>query len=93
MLYAEDSDDLERLLHKLPESYRQVIEEVVLRARPYEEVADCYGMNVIAVRTRYHRAVQRLAKIVRQEQLSESDLRRWLERYDFERTGRSQIAS
>ncbi len=91
VLYAEDSDDLERLLDMLPGSYRQVIEDVVLRARSYEGVAEHNGMNVIAVRTRYHRAVQRLAKIVRQEQFSESDLRRWLEGYDFVRTRNIQI--
>jgi RNA polymerase sigma factor (sigma-70 family) len=81
-LYAESSEDLEQLLDMLPESYRRVIVDVVLRARSYEEVADDYDMNIIAVRTRYHRAVRCLAEIVKGERLSESDLRRWLEGYD-----------
>lgn len=86
LLYAEDSEDLERLLTMLPESYQQVVKDVVLHSHSYEQVAQNYHMELNAVRTRYHRAVKRLAEIVRQERLSENDLRRWLEGYEFVRT-------
>jgi RNA polymerase sigma-70 factor, ECF subfamily len=79
VLYAEDSEDLERLLAMLPESYRDMVKDVVLRARSYDIVAREYGMKLNAVRTCYHRAIRRLAEVVRQERLTEKDLRRWLE--------------
>ena len=83
VIYGEDRDDLNRLLGELSLLYYEIIECMVLRQHSYEQVAKDLDISIETARTRFHRATQCLAKIVREQRIRESDLRRWLKVYTF----------
>lgn len=78
MIYADDEKELEFLLTRLPWAYQVVIQLLVLDRRSYESAAKTLHCTIEAVRTRYHRAIRALSKVVREEGIKEQELRRWL---------------
>jgi RNA polymerase sigma factor (sigma-70 family) len=83
VIYGEDRDDLNRLLGELSLLYYEIIERMVFRQHSYEQVAKDLDISIETARTRFHRATQRLAKIVREQRIRERDLRRGLKVYTF----------
>lgn len=83
VLHMEDRKAFEEVLSLLPWSYQKVIVAHVLRKKSYEEIAEEEQSDVRTIRTRHHRATRSLAKIVMSQEISESELRRWLLGYTF----------
>lgn len=80
---GEEKEALGRLLSLLPSrsTYRHTIEMWLLFSGSYEELAEVNHCDIRTVRTRFHRASQRLQDIVRERHIRESDLRGWLQAY------------
>lgn len=83
VIYAEDKVDLDSLLAKLPSAYQNIIVQIVLCQWSYKKIAAFSASTIETLRTRYHRAVRALAKIVKNEGIREEELRRWLLVYHF----------
>lgn len=79
----EEKKSLGRLLRLLPSRsmYRHTIEMWLDFGGSYEDLAEAFGCDIRTVRTRYHRATQRLQAIIRKQHIRESDLRGWLHAY------------
>lgn len=83
VMYEEEKASLEALLALLPPKCRSTLEFWLQYDQSYERVAGAEGCDVRTVRTRFHRATQRLAKIVKEKRITKSDLRRWLSVYQL----------
>ena len=70
-------------LAKLPSAYQNIIVQIVLCQWSYKKIAAFSASTIETLRTRYHRAVRALAKIVKNEGIREEELRRWLLVYHF----------
>ena len=79
ILYAEEKKSLDELLSLLPPTSQEVIEFWVRFGGSYQEIANAFDSDVRTIRTRFHRATQRLKKIVREKHMREGELRRWLQ--------------
>lgn len=79
----EEKELLGRLLSLLParSTYRDIIEKWLHFCGSYEDLARAYSCDIRTIRTRFHRAVQCLRDIVREQHIRESDLRGWLQAY------------
>lgn len=82
----EEKMALGRLLRLLPSRsmYRHMIEMWLDFGGSYEDLAEAFGCDIRTVRTRFHRATQRLQAIIRERHIRESDLRGWLHAYRLE---------
>lgn len=79
--YADDKKELHSLLDQLPWVYQEVIMRVVVYQENYEFAATELKCTVETIRTRYHRAIRALAKVVNERGIKEKELRQWLFAY------------
>lgn len=78
VLYAEEKIALDDLLKQLPPMAQEMIEFWFRFGPCYQEISEALDTDVKTLRTRFHRAVQRLRYHVNEKGIPESDLRRWL---------------
>src|SRR6266487_43803 len=78
ILYAEEKKLLDELLSLLPPTSQEVIEFWVRFGGSYQDIAQAFDSDVRTIRTRFHRATQRLKNMVREKDVRESELKRWL---------------
>lgn len=79
----EEKHSFDDLLKQVPLTSREVIEHWLRWAGSYQDIAKAFDCDIKTVRTRFHRAVQRLKKIVSERKIRESDLRQWLQAYQL----------
>ena len=78
ILLAEEKASLDELLKLLPSASQEVIEFWVRFGGSYQAIATAFDSDVRTIRTRFHRATQRLKKLVSEKCTMEGELRRWL---------------
>jgi len=78
VLYAEEKTALDDLLKLLPRTAQEIIEFWFRFGPSYQAIAAALGQDARTLRTRFHRATQRLKYLVNEKQLPEPDVRRWL---------------
>jgi RNA polymerase sigma-70 factor (ECF subfamily) len=78
VLYAEEKAAFDNLLRLLPRMAQEIIEFWFRFGPSYQEIADALDKDAKTLRTRFHRATQRLKYLVNEKQISESDMRQWL---------------
>ena len=79
----EEKHLFDDLLMQLSVTSREVLEHWLRWAGSYPDMAKAFDCDIKTVRTRFHRAVQRLKKIVSDRNIRESDLRQWLQAYQL----------
>jgi RNA polymerase sigma factor (sigma-70 family) len=79
----EEKHLFDDLLMQVSVTSREVLEHWLRWAGSYPDMAKAFDCDIKTVRTRFHRAVQRLKKIVSDRNLRESDLRQWLQAYQL----------
>ena len=70
IIRVQQRSQLDHCMAKMPDSYKELIELRFYREYSYEEIAEELGMPLGTVKTRIHRARERLIKII----LSNTDL-------------------
>jgi RNA polymerase sigma-70 factor (ECF subfamily) len=78
VLYVDEKTALDDLLKLLPRMAQEIIEFWFRFGPSYQEIADALDKDVKTLRTRFHRATQRLKYLVNEKQIRESDMRQWL---------------
>jgi len=79
----EEKHSFDDLLKQVPLTSREVIEHWLRWAGSYRDMAQAFDCDIKTVRTRFHRAVQHLKKIVSERNIRENDLRQWLQAYQL----------
>lgn len=77
-LYADEKTALDDLLKLLSPMEQHMIEFWFRFGPSYQDIAKALDTNANTLRTRFHRAVQHLRRLVNEKRVRESDLRRWL---------------
>ena len=78
VLRVEEKTALDNLLRLLPRAEKEIIEFWIRFGASYQDIASALDKDAKALRTRFHRATQRLKYLVEEKQIPESDARRWL---------------
>lgn len=82
-ILPEEQHSFDNLLKQVPLTSREVIEHWLRWAGSYQDMAQAFDCDIRTMRTRFHRAVQRLKKVVSERNILESDLRQWLQAYQL----------
>ena len=78
VLYPDEKMALDNLLKLLPRTAQEIIEFWFRFGPSYQEIAEALDKDVKTLRTRFHRATQRLKSLVHEKQIREEDMRQWL---------------
>lgn len=79
VMHEEQKKSLDELLALLTPTSQQVIEFWLQFGGSYQDIAQAFDSDVRTIRTRFHRATQRLKNLVSARRIRESDLRQWLQ--------------